>query len=1153
MWRQVRTLFSGLVILFVFLASASHAQHPFREHQRYKRQFDASHAPQIDLNITVPYIFSARLYPFGQAREDFVIAGDTQAVRLKTPLKFIGKSYNIIFIKRDGAIVFKQDPVKPAPLPRDEPVIAAYWMPTKGGKVYYRETEDPTILNLAQSEVNIQYRYGNAFKPSSVLIVTWENTTDANEHYNQNGNIFQMALIMGPSGCFAHVVYSKLSTNNDAIAGFSGTGGAGAFSLPGSGAAEALQLSEKSDIGIPGEWLFRLDDSQVFLCGAGFKGLECIDPCDANQWYLDCSRSCHCESGNSCNSEDGACPDGKCSPGWRGASICDQDIDECAENLSNCPEEQPDCLNTPGAFMCICFEYDNKTNSCKGANKPKIIQENLIPVPVLPIQPNLLPISTQKMAPPTTTRSKPSSLSSALPTAPTTTPAPTVAFTTLAPLTIRPSLGTRAPTCRNCDRNAQCVNGDCVCVAGWTGDGKSCRDVDECLEQAACGPHAQCENAPGSYHCICNSGFTAVEGGCVDLNECDEGVVCNGGNTSMCINTEGGFECRCREGYTGHPDGPQGCIDVNECDLTESYCGANAMCHNRPGSFLCECFEGYEKDESGQCVDMNECMHEPCDKAAVCMNLEGSFQCTCIDGFIGNGVECRETILYPMDREATSLPSQINALMPFKFVSPLKLFGNLYDTGYISGNGVISFDRPFHEPINSARQTRSVAFFPMHTVYNLTQGEVSFRQVSEGDAGDYGLLTRSSLSVQNRFHLLGFKTKSLYIVTFNEVHEAGSDKRNTFQVVFAQGENATFVTFLYEELESAQNGVAGVSFPGGFMDLPTELLLDNSNIGQKGKWLFRVDQTEDIGRCPAGLLSPPLCQQDCPIGTWGFDCESKCHCADAFPCDFSTGFCSNTKCAKGYTGSNCYDDIDECALELHNCSKYASCLNSRGSYDCKCNDNYYGNGFNCSVVDNCFVRFGEYCSGNARCDETNPDAPECICNDGFHGDGLICLQIQVEGGAIPKTTIRVPPPRPSTKSNDLESREEDKPFMMKEWITEKPDSLTTKAPPRRIEQPVGKDYHDVDNEIIADGHEEESTADMASLNILLAVFIFGSIWLVVMIVLIAVYCYKRTRSSSRKLDTRLPAAWRSADAYRSMNSNFYMAPQGAQMPAASHY
>ncbi|TKR76983.1 hypothetical protein L596_018037 [Steinernema carpocapsae] len=138
-------------------------------------------------------------------------------------------------------------------------------MPTKGGKVYYRETEgensereilrveerrrpsrvrrfheipdrligppggdplpaapnppipDPTILNLAQSEVNIQYRYGNAFKPSSVLIVTWENTTDANEHYNQNGNIFQMALIMGPSGCFAHVVYSKLSTNNDAI------------------------------------------------------------------------------------------------------------------------------------------------------------------------------------------------------------------------------------------------------------------------------------------------------------------------------------------------------------------------------------------------------------------------------------------------------------------------------------------------------------------------------------------------------------------------------------------------------------------------------------------------------------------------------------------------------------------------------------------------------------------------------------------------------------------------------------------------------------------------------------------------------------------------------------------------------------------------
>ena len=42
------------------------------------------------------------------------------------------------------------------------------------------------------------------------------------------------------------------------------------------------------------------------------------------------------------------------------------DIDECATGPDLCPAEQPDCLNTPGAYLCICYEYDNTTNTCKG-------------------------------------------------------------------------------------------------------------------------------------------------------------------------------------------------------------------------------------------------------------------------------------------------------------------------------------------------------------------------------------------------------------------------------------------------------------------------------------------------------------------------------------------------------------------------------------------------------------------------------------------------------------------------------------------------------------------------------------------------------------------------------------------------------------------
>ena len=44
----------------------------------------------------------------------------------------------------------------------------------------------------------------------------------------------------------------------------------------------------------------------------------------------------------------------------------------------------------------------------------------------------------------------------------------------------------------------------------------------------------------------------------------------------------------------------------------------------------------------------------------------------------------------------------------------------------------------------------------------------------------------------------------------------------------------------------------------------------------------------------------------CDAGTWGFDCENKCHCKNDIPCDFGTGFCSNGQCAKGWSGTNCF-------------------------------------------------------------------------------------------------------------------------------------------------------------------------------------------------------------------------------------------------------
>ena len=41
-------------------------------------------------------------------------------------------------------------------------------------------------------------------------------------------------------------------------------------------------------------------------------------------------------------------------------------------------------------------------------------------------------------------------------------------------------------------------------------------------------------------------------------------------------------------------------------------------------------------------------------------------------------------------------------------------------------------------------------------------------------------------------------------------------------------------------------------------------------------------------------------------------------------------------------------DVDECQSETDNCSTNAHCINTAGSYTCKCKTGYSGNGVNCT-------------------------------------------------------------------------------------------------------------------------------------------------------------------------------------------------------------
>uniref|UniRef100_A0A452DT68 EGF-like domain-containing protein n=1 Tax=Capra hircus TaxID=9925 RepID=A0A452DT68_CAPHI len=45
-----------------------------------------------------------------------------------------------------------------------------------------------------------------------------------------------------------------------------------------------------------------------------------------------------------------------------------------------------------------------------------------------------------------------------------------------------------------------------------------------------------------------------------------------------------------------------------------------------------------------------------------------------------------------------------------------------------------------------------------------------------------------------------------------------------------------------------------------------------------------------------------------------------------------------------------FSDINECAANTHACSLHANCLNTQGSFKCKCKQGYKGSGLQCALI-----------------------------------------------------------------------------------------------------------------------------------------------------------------------------------------------------------
>ena len=219
------------------------------------------------------------------------------------------------------------------------------------------------------------------------------------------------------------------------------------------------------------------------------------------------------------------------------------------------------------------------------------------------------------------------------------------------------------PNCADleCDANATCDEAEvsCVCDDGYTGDGLSCTNIDECADGTDdCADGYACGDTEGSFECTnidecadgtddCGDGYTCgdTDGSfdCTNIDECAEGISTCDADAS-CADTDGSYTCTCDEGYAG--DGVS-CFNRNECLEGTDDCTDGYSCRDTVGSFACDnidecaegtddCGDGYtcgDTDGSFDCINIDECAEgtDDCGDGYTCGDTDGSFDCTNID------------------------------------------------------------------------------------------------------------------------------------------------------------------------------------------------------------------------------------------------------------------------------------------------------------------------------------------------------------------------------------------------------------------------------------------------------------------------------------------------------------------------------------------
>ncbi|XP_066565247.1 sushi, nidogen and EGF-like domain-containing protein 1 [Amia ocellicauda] len=620
-------------------------------------------------------------YPFGQEQGDSQTIkqddGGSGLVEIAVAFPFFGDRHTGLYVNNNGLVSFLREvsqftPVA-FPIAGDRRVVAPFWADVdnrRAGEVFYRESKDPTLLQRATDDVHRYFPEFPAFSTSWVLIATWHMVTFFGGSSFTPVNTFQVVLITDGELSFTIFQYHHItwttgmhaSSGGDlaglggiaAQAGFNAGDGRRYFNIPGSRTEDVVDVEETTNVGIPGRWVFRIDDAQVQVGGCNdsasvcqnlrpcVNGGRCIDDCITGNPSFTCSclagftgRRCHIDV-NECSSypcqNGGTCIDRQnnftclCLPAFTGF-LCETDLDECAGNPCG---NGGQCIQGAGNFTCLCepgfrgtvCETDiNECESqpCLNGGECIDLVNNYTCVCPAPYSGRHCEtdLSTQRNST-FTDIDKPIDLSEQTNSSLNATEKPT-------------------EVCP-CQNGGSCIdpNATCACPAGYTGD--FCQfEVTQtpCSTNRPCPDGGPCLEYGGTYLCTCQTAVAETDP--KDLysyvqprSVCDSSPCLHGG---LCYERDGGYACECKRGYRG-----KHCEKVRLSVCASSPCRNGGSCREEGGGYRCVCpyrFTG-KHCEIGK---PDPCSSSPCLNGGTCFHYIGKYKCECAEDFSGRHCE----------------------------------------------------------------------------------------------------------------------------------------------------------------------------------------------------------------------------------------------------------------------------------------------------------------------------------------------------------------------------------------------------------------------------------------------------------------------------------------------------------------------------------